>query len=196
MLRKLCAILLVVTGVGIAGMTFLPGSWVEVTQNVPASGAAPSHQQTVIFHYPHDLPDGEQLLFEMTVPPNGSSAAAAGSPVQLEGRLDLAGVDLFPAEILRVPYRAGQTISFRWLVTAHPGAAENGTIWLVAIGFDSSNQEIRSPMIARPIEVELRQVLGLSYLMARWVGSIMISIGSVCAVWLFIKGKKSRRIEK
>ncbi|MDO8971634.1 MAG: hypothetical protein Q7U74_13150, partial [Saprospiraceae bacterium] len=174
--------MVIVAGVGIAGVTFLPRTWQDDTLNVPVRGAAGSFVQPVTFRYPREMLDGEQVLFEMTVPSAEDLPAAAGSPVQLEGRLELAGVDLFPSEMMRVPFRPGQTVSFRWLVTAHQGAAENGTLWLVAIGIDSSIQATRFPLIARPIQLEVREVLGLNFLSARWVGSGMIGVGMISAI--------------
>jgi hypothetical protein len=191
MLRKIIALLWIVAGLGMAGVTFLPGGAQEETLKVPLGGTVPPVQQAVVFRYPRDLPDGEQVLFEMTVPSNENLPASAGGPVQLEGRLELAGADLFPAEIMRVPYHPGQTVSFRWLVTAHADTAENGTLWLVAVVMDAGKQETRYPMLARPIQVEVQQVLGLSFPSARWVGSGMIVTGLIGAIWLLLQRKKS-----
>lgn len=64
MLCKLFAALLILAGVWLAGVTFLPVTWHEDTLNVQVGGTASASQQPVTFRYPRELPDGEQVLFE------------------------------------------------------------------------------------------------------------------------------------
>jgi hypothetical protein len=194
MIRKLIAGLLIVAGAWIAGITLIPQDTQAESFVIQTAAQSLMNNQSVSLRIPRVLPQGEQVLFELAVTTPAANPGGPAAPTQLEARLDLPGVDLFPADILRVPYRPGQPVSFRWLVTAQTAPATSGTLWLVEVGQDAKGEETRRPLMARQVAVDLQQVVGLSIRDARWLGGGLAAAG-LAAFWVRLprrkKGKKS-----
>ena len=193
MIRKLFAALLILAGCLTAGITFLPIEIQESNLLIQTSVNSVLNNQPVGLRIPKFLPEGEQVLFEMNLTAPLNHADGVIPPKQLEARLDLPGVDLFPSENLRVPYIAGQHISFRWLVSAQTQPLTSGTLWLVEIGVDAAGEETRQPLLARPFELDLQQVLGLSFERARWLGGGLIASGLLAAFFRLKRKQKTKK---
>ncbi len=97
----------------------------------------------------------------------------------LEGRLDFPGAETFPAPVTQVPYQPGQTISFRWLVTAGKEDPLTGRLWLTLVVPDPGGGETRTVLLAHPLELGLTRVIGLPLDQARWIGGGIVGIGLV-----------------
>ena len=164
-------------------MTLLPTEYLDTTLQLKnnqtqtiSNGIA---DQAVQLKLPRDLPAGEPVLFEMTLLPAQGVNENPTATTTLEGRLDLPGVDAFPDPVSQVVYEPAQTISFRWLVTAGSDAPMPGRLWLTMIFPDSAGGETRTVLLAYPLDLGLRRVIGLTLTEAQWIGGAIAGIGLV-----------------
>ena len=133
--------------------------------------------RAVHLRLPRNLSAGKPTLFEMTLLPSEDSSEGSVPSIVVEGRLDLPGVETFPDPVSEVTYVPGQTISYRWLVTAGSETSWQGRLWLAEIGLDSTGKQTRTVLLAYPLELEQRRVVGLPTLEARWIGGGFAGIG-------------------
>src|SRR5215207_732712 len=88
--------------------------------------------------------------------------------VVAEARLDLAGVEVRPIELISAPLAQGQTAVFYWSVRPGEVGVYRGTIWLYLRFVDKSNgEESRKTVSAQIVEIEAVNLLGLSANFAR-----------------------------
>ena len=181
-------------------MTLLPTEYLETTLKLNnqqtqtiSNGIA---DQAVQLKLPKNLPAGEPVLLEMTLLPVQGANEKASTATILEGRLDLPGVVAFPAPVSEVAYQPEQTISFRWLVTASSDAPTPGRLWLTLIVLNPAGGETRTVLLAYPLEMELRRVVGLTFTEARWIGAGIAGIGLIAVLIQFQvrKGQPKKRI--
>ncbi len=168
--------------------TLLPTEYVETTLQINNHQAQTASNgiadQAVQLKLPKDLPVGEPVLFEMTLLPAQNAKQNPPATTTLEGRLDLPGADTFPNPVSQVEYKPGQTISFRWLVTAGSDLPLPGRLWLTMIVPDTAGGETRTVLLAYPLELGPREVIGFSLTEARWIGGGIAGIGLVIILLL------------
>jgi hypothetical protein len=180
MIQRMGVVLCVLVGLAVLGYTFLPVSIQENSVHVKGTTASAAVEREVILRIPQDLPAGDPVLLEMTLPAVGQVAENA---VFLEGRLELAGVTVIPGDVVLAPDRGGLPVSFRFLITADRAPSISGTLWLTEIFKDSAGTETRVPLLARPLEFGWRSLLGLSMPEARWLGGSLAAAGAAFAFY-------------
>ncbi len=187
----------VLAGLILVFFTLLPTEYLATTLQLNNNQAQTISNgiadQAVQLKLPKNLPAGEPVLFEMTLLPAQNTQQNAPATTTLEGRLDLPGADTFPNPVSRVEYKPGQTISFRWLVTASSDAPLPGRLWLTMIVPDTAGGETRTVLLAYPLELGLREVIGLSLSEARWIGGGIAGIGLVMILLLRQVGSAHRK---
>lgn len=176
-MRTTLAGALLVAGILIIALSFLPVQFEETTisfTSAPTGQTAnPLAGRSVQLRLPADLPTGQTVMLEMTLLPAAFEPAPGGAPSLVEGRLDLPGADVFPASAVTAPYLPGQSVDFRWLVTAGRDSPLPGRVWLTAISTDTSGSETRVPVLAHPLDLEIHRLFGLLLPDARWLGAGM-----------------------
>jgi hypothetical protein len=118
-----------------------------------------------------------------------SDLEADFNPV-LEARLELSGSEVVPSGPVREPFLSGQRVEYEWVATPRRGGVLNGRIWLYlelvpATGDDEVT--VRYPVLARPLEIESRTILGLGIFGVRALGGGLILM-SLWVLWFI--GKK------
>lgn len=97
-----------------------------------------------------------------------------------EARLDLAGVEVSPAEETYTQLMPGQSVTFYWSVSPRAAGVFRGTVWLHLRFVDKvTGAESRTAVSAQPIEIEGTNLLGFSGKFARTVGILGSVTGSV-----------------
>lgn len=97
-----------------------------------------------------------------------------------EARLDLAGVEVRPAETISEPLLPGQSVTFYWSVRPHETGHYSGTVWLhLRFLPKAGGQESRKTISAQLIEIEATSFLGLPASVARTTGTIGSLLGSI-----------------
>jgi hypothetical protein len=180
MMWKLGVAVLVLVGLAVAGISFRPVDYQEFTLRVKGVSPAITPERVLVLRLPQELLAGEPVLFEMNLP---AIERAAPDAVFLEGRLELAGAMVVPGEVVLAPDRSAQPVSFRWLVTAAQEPLVSGTLWLTEIFKAADGSEVRVPLLARPLELEWRTLLGLSLPDARWLGGSLAAAGVALALY-------------
>lgn len=176
-------------------LTFLPTEYADTTLQLnnkePQSISNGIAEQAVQLRLPKNLPAGEPVLFEMTLLPAPDANRNFIPGTIFEGRLDLPGAETFPGPVNQVTYQPGQTISFRWLVTARIEDPFAGRLWLTMVVPGPGGGETRTVLLAHPLELELARVVGLSLDQARWTGGGIVGIGLVVLLLELRKAKST-----
>lgn len=100
--------------------------------------------------------------------------------IMAEARLDLAGVEVQPSEIVSETLLPGQKVTFRWSVLPENVGNYKGTVWfyLRYIPKDGS-PDTRQALSAQLIEIDALALFGLKATFTRWLGVVGTAIGSV-----------------
>ena len=103
-----------------------------------------------------------------------------------EARLDMAGVEVRPAELISEPIEQGQTAVFYWSVRPEDVGTYRGTIWLYMKFVDkSSGEESQKTVSAQTVEIEATNFLGLSANLARSTGVVGSVLGTILGLPFF-----------
>jgi len=119
--------------------------------------------------------------------------------VMAEARIDLAGVQISPADEMSQALLPGQAVTFYWSVSPQDVGTYRGTVWL-RLRFlpRSGGEESERMLTAQLIEIEAVNLLGLGGTPARLMGGVGTVLGSVIGwedllKWLWGKLRKRRR---
>ena len=116
-----------------------------------------------------------------------------------QARLDMAGVEVLPAEIISEPLLPGDPVTFYWSVLLSDAGAYRGTVW-VYLRFTpkEGGDSLTRTLSAQFIEIEATTFLGVKAGPARWLGAIGSFISGILGMplideilkWLWGKVKK------
>jgi hypothetical protein len=100
--------------------------------------------------------------------------------VVAEARLDLAGMQVQPAEAIYEPLKKGQSATFYWSIRPQETGLYRGTVWL-HLNFvnKSTGEEDRIAVSAQLIEIRAVDFFGLSVNLARTTGVVGSVVGGV-----------------
>jgi len=189
----------------------------------PAGGPGIPESRRLTLEYPPGIRVGDSEVIRLTLEvddlggltPTAELAGnvVRGATVQIpnlyeshnviaEAQLDLAGVEIRPAEPIREPLLPGQSATFYWSI--HPGQAGKfrGTVWLHLRFVDKlTRSESRIAVSAQPIQVEASRLFGLTGSVARAAGGIGSVLGAILGFpfiddilkWLLRRRARSRR---
>ena len=118
-----------------------------------------------------------------------------------EARLDMAGVEVKPSDLISEPLLSGQSVTFFWSIRPQDAGTYRGTVWLYLRFVNKSNgEESRKAVSAQIVEIEATNFLGLSAGFARTTGVVGSFVGGILGLpfleditrFLFkkLKGKK------
>jgi hypothetical protein len=97
-----------------------------------------------------------------------------------EARLDLAGVDVRPAEEISEPLLPGQSVTFYWSVHPASPGTYRGTAWLFLRFVDKvTKAESRKAVSAQTVQISASSLLGITGNLARAAGGIGSVVGAV-----------------
>jgi hypothetical protein len=122
--------------------------------------------------------------------------------VTAEARLDLAGMQVQPAEAIYEPLKRGKTATFYWSVRPQETGTYRGTVWLhLNFADKSTGEQSRIAISAQIIEIEAVDFFGLSVNLARTSGVVGSIVGGVVGFpfledilkFLFKRRTKNRR---
>ena len=109
--------------------------------------------------------------------------------VLAEARLDMAGLQVVPDDLVSQPLRPGETISFTWSVHTSEVGRFRGTVWLYLrfLPLDGS-AESQKALLAQVIEIEAVNLLGLGGTAARLMGVIGVALSGLLGADDLAKG--------
>ncbi len=100
--------------------------------------------------------------------------------VTAEARLDMAGVEMRPAELISSPLEPGGTVTFYWSVKPQSTGTFKGTAWLLLKFVNKRTGETSERAIsAQTVEIRSTNFLGLSAGVARTSGAVGSLIGGI-----------------
>lgn len=187
--------------------------------------SAINEKRLLIFEWPETIRVGESDLLSLTLEVDQKGVltptvqiaghAVTGTPVELpnlyethnlvvETRLDLAGPDISPQGTMSELLRSGQKAQFAWSIHPNETGIYRGMLWLYLNIVPKSGGEIdRRTLLARQVEIEAVNVLGLPAKVVRWTGILGTVASTILGfpffqdgllwTWKRIKGKKTRK---
>jgi hypothetical protein len=97
-----------------------------------------------------------------------------------EARLDLAGVDVTPGDVVSESLLPGQSARFYWSVHPTASGTYRGTAWLfLRFVNKTTKEESRIPLSAQNVQISTTNVMGMSGGLARTVGGVGSVLGAV-----------------
>jgi len=93
--------------------------------------------------------------------------------IMAEGRYEVAGISIDPANPIQESMPSGQSMRYRWQISAAQAGSYIGRIWLslryLPINGDPA---VQVPIFVQEVEIHMTSLLGLSGAMARLVGGV------------------------
>ena len=100
--------------------------------------------------------------------------------VTAEARLDLAGMQVQPAEAIYEPLKRGQSATFYWSIRPQETGVYRGTVWLhLNFADKSTGEESRIAVSAQIIEIKAVDFFGLSVNVVRMSGVVGSVVGGI-----------------
>lgn len=100
--------------------------------------------------------------------------------VTAEARLDLAGMEVRPPEVVSEPLLPGQSATFYWSVRPTESGTYRGTAWMFLRFVDKvSGAESRNALSAQTVQIEATNFLGLTGSAARAAGGFGSALGAI-----------------
>lgn len=100
--------------------------------------------------------------------------------VTAEARLDMAGVEVRPPDLISEPLTPGESVTFFWSIRPYETGVYHGTVWLHLRFVDKvSGEPSRKTVSAQTVELEAVNFFGLSANFARATGAVGSLIGGV-----------------
>ena len=97
-----------------------------------------------------------------------------------EARLDLAGPEVRPSEVISEPLLPGQSVTFYWSVRPTDSGTYRGTAWLHLRFIDKvTGEESEKAIAAQPVQIEATSLFGLTGNIARAAGGVGTVVGGV-----------------
>lgn len=164
---------------------------------------APAIPETrrVTLEFPARIKVGDSDVIRLTIEVNGLGGitptaqvqgnTVTGQTVQIpnlydthtviaEARLDLAGLEIRPGDVISEPLLPGESTTFYWSVRPDSPGTFRGTAWLFLRFIDkATGQETRKAISAQTVTVEGTSLLGLNGNVARTAGGVGSIVGAV-----------------
>jgi hypothetical protein len=100
--------------------------------------------------------------------------------VLAEARLDMAGVEIRPTDMVSQPLLPGQPVKFFWSVRPAEVGKYRGTVWCFLHFVPKTNgQESRQALSAQIVEVDATALFGIQAGPARWFGVVGTFVSSL-----------------
>jgi len=89
--------------------------------------------------------------------------------INLEARVDLAGMKINPMGLLSKNIQPGQEVKFNWDVSSNRAGEYEGTLWLFMnlVSKDSPSKKIQEVLLAKPIKITIKNLLGFPVIIVR-----------------------------
>ncbi len=125
-----------------------------------------------------------------------------------ESRLDMAGVEILPTEIISEPLLPGESVTFYWSISAPDASNYRGTVWLYLRYIPKAGgTELRRAISAQTVEIEAIKFFGvLSASPAKKLGALGTFLGVILSfpfvddvlkfLWKKVKKEKDEEKEK
>jgi hypothetical protein len=179
--------------------TILPAGMQLPNDEQPAEAVLVSRQ--VILEWPESMRIGDSKEIIMIFEPGGEEGIESSPGIRLsniydhynlmaEGRFEVAGVEVEPANPVRKSLLAGQGIECEWKISAEKTGLYPGTVWLSLRFLPLDGKApTQSPIFVTSINLKLTSLWGISGPIARLLGGLAIIFGilaniDVMIVWM------------
>jgi hypothetical protein len=199
-IRCLVSFILVIAGIGLLAWASIPARRQVFVQRIPVTAMqAPKREQEieqaipqarqVRLEWPESLRIGDQAMISLDFLPlkeesdTGVSAASisnayASYNLMAEGRFEVAGVNVDPANPRRESLPQGASVNYQWKISAADAGSYPGEVWL-SLRFLPLNggQASNVPIFVHEVNIRATSLFGLSGPLARGMGGVGIVVG-------------------
>jgi len=100
-----------------------------------------------------------------------------------EARLDMAGPQIRPTDLISEPLMPGQSATFYWSIRPTEAGIFRGTAWFYLRFVDKvSGAESRKTVSAQPVQIEATSFFGLNGNVARTAGGVGSALGAILGI--------------
>ena len=97
-----------------------------------------------------------------------------------EARMDMAGVQILPADTVSEPLLPGESVTFYWSVSPAEAGNYRGTVWLyLRFVPKDGGEEMRRTISSQLIDIRSTTLFGIKFGSARFLGILGSFIGTV-----------------
>jgi hypothetical protein len=206
-------------GLLICGMVLLIWAALPVRQEMmeqiimPAEMQLPNNEQPgqavleprqVIIEWPESMRIGDVEEIRLTFEPGGKEGVESSSGIEFsniynqynlmaEGRFEVAGVKVEPANPLRESLPPGQSIIYKWRITAQKTGLYPGRVWLSLRFLPLDGKApTQSPIFVTSINLKLTSLWGISDPAARLLGGLAIIFGILANIDVMIAWRRKK----
>jgi hypothetical protein len=199
-IRRMITLVLIMAGLGLLVWACIPLKRQMLVKTIlPAEMQAPAGSQgsgeavlqarRAVVEWPESLRIGDRTMISLAFEPvqnqtsannrtNGLKDAYTSYNLMAEGRLEVAGLSVNPANPVRESLLTGQTVKLKWTI----GALETGKylgnvwLWLRFLPLDGSSAS-EVPIFVQEVDIRATSMLGLGGPQARLLGGMGIIAG-------------------
>ena len=151
----------------------------------------------VTLEWPNRMRIGETELITLSFEPADGNGTASAAPdendiygrynLMAEGRFEVAGVDVEPANPIRVSMPDGQAVKFKWQISTHQAGSYDGTLWLSLrmLPLDGS-QAKQVPILIKQMKIRATSLFGLNVGTVYLLGGLGVVLAGITAYGDFI----------
>ncbi len=167
----------------------VPVSAMQAPAGGPGSRQGILQARQVRVEWPQSVRIGEDNEIRLTFQPDPAQENTANAQVargdvyasyavMAEGRFEVSGLKVSPANPVRESLLSGHTLNLKWQVQANQAGTYQGNMWLLLrfLPLDGS-QAVEVPIFVHALDIRASSFLGLSAPVARLAGGMGIIIG-------------------
>jgi len=115
--------------------------------------------------------------------------------INLEARVDLAGMKINPIGLLSKNIQPGQEVKFNWDVSSNRAGEYEGTLWLFMnlVSKDPPSKKIQEVLLAKPIKITIKNLLGFPVIIIRVFAFTILLCSGLFIIIGFKTPKKSKK---
>jgi hypothetical protein len=150
------------------------------------------HLAQISLEWPEKLRIGETGRITLAVEPQpGSGPISSSQGLAIDARLDLVGLQLYPANEARTALPPGKLLRLFWQVRAARDGDYPGNAWLYIVFPPTDNTQNASrlslPLSAQNLAIKVVSLAGLDVSQARFLGAAGITAGMLLMLIVVIK---------
>jgi hypothetical protein len=149
------------------------------------------HLAQISLEWPETLRIGETGRITLAVEPQPNTELVRSSQgLAIDARLDLVGLELYPASEARTGLPPGKLLRLYWQVRAAQSGDYPGTAWLYIVFPPTGNAQNSSPttlpLSAQNLDIKVIALAGLDLSQVRFSGAAGIFVGMLLMLFLIV----------
>ncbi len=179
-------------------LTLIPTGYTDEALPTDLPAFLSDQKMTLRLTSPEQVWLGDPQMIAMAIKPVETKSEVVNSTsinssyhANIEARLDLMGGMVSPGKTILEPIQAGQSVQFQWQVRADGRSDLKGKVWVyLNIIQSTSTSSWRLPRFALPLQIEVKDIIGLSVGMFRMMVIFTLLVVAIVAGMYFYLGRE------